>query len=150
MYIMLMSCSSSIEDHMGIGCGTPVAEKRCASFHGACSCLVMQDPLQALLQCCSILGGKILAQVSHSRLICLTTQSSLQALLERCSNSDDAIRWARCLSEILKHAGHMCSASVTSAYIEVVKRLQVSVCLNSQQFQCVFLWAAVCAVQHLC
>eukprot|EP00891_Asterochloris_glomerata_P001080 jgi/Astpho2/1080/fgenesh1_pg.00017_%23_19_t len=55
----------------------------------------------------------------------------LKALLERCSTSDDAIRWARCLSEILKHAGHMCSASVTSAYIEVCRRLQGQMYRNS-------------------
>ena len=132
------------EGHVCIGCGTPVANNRCASATVlvAASALFTKPPLQALLQRCSILGGKSPCSTQSAmsdQLICLTPQSSLQALLERCSTSDDAIRWARCLSEVLKHAGHMCSASVSSAYIEVCRRLQVSVRLHSQPPQCTLL-----------
>ena len=44
----------------------------------------------------------------------------------RNSTFEDAVRWARCLAEILKQAGQLCSESAKAAYVEVSSRLQVS------------------------
>ena len=51
---------------------------------------------------------------------------ALQSVMSRNSTFEDAVRWARCLSEIMKQAGQLCSESAKAAYVEVSSRLQVS------------------------
>ena len=51
---------------------------------------------------------------------------ALQSVMSRNSTFEDAVRWARCLAEILKQAGQLCSESAKAAYVEVSSRLQVS------------------------
>jgi len=50
----------------------------------------------------------------------------MQAVLSRNSTYEDSVRWARCLSEIVKQAGQLCNESAKTAYVEVSSRLQVS------------------------
>lgn len=50
----------------------------------------------------------------------------MQAVLSRNSTYEDSVRWARCLSEIVKQAGQLCNESAKAAYVEVSSRLQVS------------------------
>ena len=46
--------------------------------------------------------------------------------MTRTSSYEDLVRWARCLSEIMKQAGLMCKDSARAGYVEVSSRLQVS------------------------
>lgn len=48
-----------------------------------------------------------------------------QALMTRTSSYEDLVRWARCLSEIMKQAGLLCKDSARAGYVEVSSRLQV-------------------------
>lgn len=43
----------------------------------------------------------------------------------RTSTYEDLVRWARCLSEIMKQAGQLCQESARAGYVEVSSRLQV-------------------------
>ena len=45
--------------------------------------------------------------------------------MARSSTYEDSVRWARCLSEIVKQAGQLCNDSAKAAYVEVTSRLQV-------------------------
>lgn len=54
------------------------------------------------------------------------TWCAMQAVLSRNSTYEDSVRWARCLSEIVKQAGQLCNESAKAAYVEVSSRLQVS------------------------
>ena len=54
------------------------------------------------------------------------TCHAMQAVLSRNGTYEDSVRWARCLSEIVKQAGQLCNESATAAYVEVSSRLQVS------------------------
>ncbi len=56
----------------------------------------------------------------------LCTCCAMQAVLSRTSTYEDSVRWARCLSEIVKQAGQLCNESAKAAYVEVSTRLQVS------------------------
>ena len=50
----------------------------------------------------------------------------VQAVLGRTGSYEESVRWARCLSEIVKQAGQLCNESAKAAYVEVSNRLQVS------------------------
>lgn len=51
---------------------------------------------------------------------------ALQSVMGRNNTLEDVVRWARCLAEILKQAGQLCSETARAAYVEVSSRLQVS------------------------
>ncbi len=57
----------------------------------------------------------------------------MQAVLSRNSSYEDSVRWARCLSEIVKQAGQLCNESAKAAYVEVSSRLQVSKALKEKK-----------------
>lgn len=56
----------------------------------------------------------------------------------RSSSYEDSVRWARCLSEVLKQASQLCNESARAAYVEVSSRLQVSAAAHS----------ILCGLQH--
>ncbi|KAL0053523.1 hypothetical protein WJX82_006983 [Trebouxia sp. C0006] len=56
---------------------------------------------------------------------------NFEAVLSRNGTYEDSVRWARCLSEIVKQAGQLCNESATAAYVEVSSRLQALMYKNS-------------------
>ena len=67
----------------------------------------------------------------------------MQAVLSRTSTFEDSVRWARCLSEIVKQAGQLCNESAKAAYVEVSSRLQVSKALPFSSLSTRF-WEEAC------
>ena len=61
---------------------------------------------------------------------------ALQSVMGRNSTLEDVVRWARCLAEILKQAGQLCSETAKAAYVEVSSRLQVSSLYCCLKFRC--------------
>ena len=73
----------------------------------------------------------------------LCTWCAMQAVLSRNSSYEDSVRWARCLSEIVKQAGQLCNESAKAAYVEVSSRLQVSKALPLSSLATPF-WEEAC------
>ena len=68
----------------------------------------------------------------------------MQAVLSRSSTYEDSVRWARCLSEMVKQAGQLCNESAKAAYVEVSTRLQVSKALPLFSSLSTHFWEEAC------
>ena len=55
----------------------------------------------------------------------MTQRLWLQGLAMRVGLTDDAVRWARCLAEFMKHTGQLCEVATRYAYIDICARIQV-------------------------
>ena len=69
--------------------------------------------------------SRISPNASSDSLDLLEPVHELQALMIRTNTYEDLVRWARCLSEIMKQAGQLCQESARASYVEVSSRLQV-------------------------
>lgn len=52
-----------------------------------------------------------------------------QELMMRCGGAYDAVRWARCLAEVLKLATLLCPGAVQAAYANITSRIQARRCI---------------------